>query len=37
MKSKYDMNTIIEWLLQGDVSIQYITHKYLLSEKETDL
>jgi hypothetical protein len=26
------MNTIFKWLLQGDVSIQYLTQKYLLDE-----
>ena len=26
------MDTVIEWLLQGDVSIQYLTKKYLLNE-----
>lgn len=31
------MSTIIEWLLQGDVCIQYLTRKYLLKENETDL
>jgi hypothetical protein len=31
------MNTIIDWLLQGDVSIQYLTHKYLLNTEENHL
>lgn len=31
------MNTIIEWLLQGDVSIQYLTRKYLLNEELSKL
>lgn len=31
------MNETIEWLLQGDVSIQYLTKKYLLNEDEEDL
>jgi hypothetical protein len=31
------MNTIIEWMLQGDVSIQYLTQKYLLQEDQNDL
>jgi hypothetical protein len=26
------VDPIIKWLLQGDVSIQYLTHKYLLNE-----
>jgi len=26
------MDTIIEWLLQGDVGIQYLTQKYLINE-----
>lgn len=32
-----DMNNIIEWLLQGDVSIQYLTKKYLLNKAENEL
>jgi hypothetical protein len=28
------MNDIIKWLLEGDVSIQYLTKKYLLNEDE---
>jgi len=31
------MNSTIEWLLQGDVSIKYLTKKYLLNEEEHDL
>lgn len=31
------MNSIIEWLLQGDVSIQYLTKKYLLNEEKKEL
>ena len=31
------MNTIIDWLLQGDVSLQYLTHKYLLNPEENHL
>ena len=31
------MNNILKWLLQGDVSIQYLTKKYLLKESESDL
>ena len=31
------MNTTIEWLLQGDVSIQYLTKKYLLNEDKNNL
>lgn len=31
------MNETIEWLLQGDVSIQYLTKKYLLNEDEKNL
>ena len=31
------MKTIIEWLLHGDVSIQYLTHKYLLNENQSKL
>lgn len=31
------MNETIEWLLQGDVSIQYLTGKYLLNEDEKHL
>jgi len=37
MKGVHLINPIIEWLLDGDVSIQYLTKKYLLDEKETDL
>jgi len=28
------MEAILDWLLQGDVSIQYLTKKYLLNEKD---
>jgi len=31
------MKTTIEWLLQGDVSIQYLTKKYLLNEDKNEL
>jgi hypothetical protein len=31
------MSTIIEWLLQGDISIQYLTQKYLLQENQKEL
>ncbi|MBW6465486.1 MAG: hypothetical protein K0B06_03165 [Brevefilum sp.] len=31
------MKTIIDWLLQGDVSLQYLTHKYLLNTEENHL
>jgi len=31
------MNSTIEWLLEGDVSIQYLTRKYLLDEGENEL
>jgi hypothetical protein len=31
------METIIEWLLQGDISIQYMTQKYLLNEGTDNL
>lgn len=31
------MDTIVEWLLEGDVSIQYLTRKYLLNEAEENL
>ena len=31
------MNPIIEWLLEGDVSIQYLTKKYLLVDDGKDL
>jgi hypothetical protein len=32
-----NMNSTIEWLLQGDVSIQYLTKKYLLNEDKNEL
>ena len=31
------MNSTIAWLLEGDVSIQYLTHKYLLGEERNEL
>jgi hypothetical protein len=31
------MDTIIKWLLQGDVSIQYLTNKYLLNDDGSEL
>jgi hypothetical protein len=31
------MSSIIDWLLQGDVSLQYLTHKYLLNTEENYL
>lgn len=31
------MDTVINWLLAGDVSIQYQTHKYLLKSDQTTL
>ena len=31
------MNTIIDWLLQGDISIHYLTKKYLLNEEQNKL
>jgi hypothetical protein len=31
------MNEIINWLLDGDVSIQYMTHKYILRSDQTVL
>ncbi len=31
------MDAIVEWLHEGDVSIQYLTRKYLLGEKEEAL
>lgn len=31
------MNSTIDWLLEGDVSIQYLTKKYLLSEDKKKL
>lgn len=31
------MDSVIAWLLAGDVSIQYLTRKYLLNEAEQDL
>jgi hypothetical protein len=31
------MNPIIDWLLQGDVSIQYLTKKYLLNVEKKEL
>jgi len=31
------MNTPLKWLLQGDVSIQYLTHKYLLKAEQNKL
>ena len=31
------MNTIIEWLLEGDVSIQYLTKKYMLNADSDEL
>jgi hypothetical protein len=31
------MNPTIEWLLQGDISIQYLTNKYLLNEEKNKL
>ena len=31
------MNDIIAWLLKGDVSIQYMTHRYLIDSNETIL
>lgn len=30
------MDTVIQWLLEGDVSIQYLTHRYLL-ESDADI
>lgn len=30
------MDTVIQWLLEGDVSIQYLTHRYLL-ESDADV
>jgi len=37
MRPKNEMNPTIEWLLQGDVSIQYLTKKYLLNENDKNL
>lgn len=31
------MNSLIDWLLAGDVSIQYMTHKYLLNKPSQEL
>jgi len=31
------MNTVIDWLLEGDVSIQYLTKKYLLKVEPDEL
>ncbi len=31
------MNTTLKWLLQGDISIQYLTRKYLLKENQNEL
>ena len=28
---------VVDWLLEGDISIQYLTHKYLLNEERLDL
>jgi hypothetical protein len=30
------MDNVVQWLLEGDVSIQYLTHRYLL-ESDADV